>query len=134
MSINWLAHPKDTNFDAALSYLILAVGHPAAKRLFDKLHAATIEEFAAKDILRAADTQALPLQTEHVQDNLKIMKKGQEIGPVLLCRGARSRSRSGGDSSGDGIRQQRWRGAIVAVTSCRPYARAVSPPFGPALA
>jgi hypothetical protein len=86
MSINWLANPKDTNFDAALSYLILVVGHPVAKRLVDKLHTAAIEEFAAKDILRAANTQALPLQTEHVQDNLKKMKKGQEIGPVLLCR------------------------------------------------
>jgi hypothetical protein len=86
MSINWLDHPKDTNFDSAMSYLILAVGHPIAKQLVDKLHKAAIEKFAAKDILRAANTQALPIQTEHVQDNLEKMKKGQEIGPVLLCR------------------------------------------------
>ena len=86
MSINWLAHPKDTNFDAAMSYLILAVGHSVAQKLVDRLHKAAIETFAAKDILRAANTQALPLQTEHVQDNLEKMKKGHEIGPVLLCR------------------------------------------------
>ena len=86
MSIKWLAQAKEASFDAALSFLILEVGHENAAKLVEKLKKAKIECFAAKDILRAAGVQALPRNVEHVQTNLAKMQGGQEIGPVLLCR------------------------------------------------
>ena len=86
MEIKWLDKPNDSSFDAALSYLTLLVGNVKAKRMVKKLRKASVEHFAAKDILRAAQTQALPAKIEHVATNMKKIKSEQEIGPVLLCR------------------------------------------------
>lgn len=84
--IKWHTHVKDSNYDAAKSYLTLTYSHHEADRLFEKLKEAKIENFAAKDILRAAHMQALPADTEHVVVNLKKIKDGEELSPVLLCR------------------------------------------------
>jgi hypothetical protein len=75
MEIKWLDKPHDSSFDAALSYLTLLLGNVKAE-----------QHFAAKDILRAAQTQALPAKKNHVVLNIKKIKSEQEIGPVLLCR------------------------------------------------
>ena len=86
MEIKWLDKPHDGSFDAAHSYLTLLVGDVKAVRTVKKLRKASVEHFAAKDILRAAQTQALPAEIEHVATNIKKIKDEQEIGPVLLCR------------------------------------------------
>jgi len=86
MEIKWLGKPTDSSFDAALSYLTLLFGNLEAKRLVKKLRKASVEHFAAKDILRAAQSQALPTEVEHVSLNLQKIKSEKEIEPVLLCR------------------------------------------------
>jgi hypothetical protein len=84
--INWLEHPKDSNFDAALSYLTLLLGAEKAKRFVKKLRSGIVEEFLVKDILRAAHTQALSHKIDHVASNTKKITDKEAISPVLLCR------------------------------------------------
>ena len=86
MKINWLHHAKDSNFEAALSYLTLACGEKMALMLVNKLKKETVKYFAAKDILRAAVLKALSSNIEHVRKNIEKMKNNDEIGPVMLCR------------------------------------------------
>ena len=74
MEIKWLGKPTDSSFDAALSYLTLLFGNLEAKRLVKKLRKASVEHFAAKDILRAAQSQPLPTEVEHVSLNLQKIK------------------------------------------------------------
>ena len=86
IEIKWCKEPKESNFVAALSYLTLRCGHKEAEQLVKKLRKAKVEEFAAKDILRAAEMESLPANIEHVASNVKKMKNHDEVSPVLLCR------------------------------------------------
>lgn len=86
IKINWLPEAKDSNFNAAESYLTLVCGHAAAKKLVADLRKAKIEHFAAKDILRAAETEPFPANTQHVKTNITKIKNDEPLGPVMLCR------------------------------------------------
>ena len=86
IKINWLEEAKASNFDSAESYLTLVCGHVAAKKLVGELRKAKVEHFAAKDILRAAEIEAFPSNTEHVKTNINKVKNDEKLGPVMLCR------------------------------------------------
>jgi hypothetical protein len=85
---HWQDAPDAHDFPAAESYLALLVGRPAAARLVDDLQQElTLAHFAAKDILRAAGLPLLAADDSEVAADLKKVRDGKKLSPVLLAQG-----------------------------------------------
>jgi hypothetical protein len=85
---HWQSEPDAHDFPAAESYLSLLVGRPAAAALVDGLQRElTLEHFAAKDILRAAGLPLLAADDSEVAADLKKVRDGKKLSPVLLAQG-----------------------------------------------
>ncbi|GAC1436432.1 MAG: hypothetical protein NVSMB51_07880 [Solirubrobacteraceae bacterium] len=89
----WLAEPQKHDLQAAENFLSLELHakHVAiAVELLRKRRGKT-REFAAKDLLRAADLTPLPAENEGVAAKLKKIDANERISPVLLVRRKRGR-------------------------------------------
>jgi hypothetical protein len=85
---HWKDEPEDQDFVGAKSYLSLLVGAAAAAKLSKALRKQpTLEDFAAKDILRAAGLVLLSKDDLEVVADLKKIKAGEKLAPVLLVEG-----------------------------------------------
>ena len=82
----WLAEPEEHDFPAALDYLELVFQTEDAILIVDKLKKASTIEKKSKDILRASQLPLLPSNNIHVSQNIKKVKKGKKLSPVLLVR------------------------------------------------
>lgn len=89
MKIKWASQVAKDDFPAAEAYLSLIFPKADALKLVRKLKKAPLEEFAAKDILRAS---RLPLDTS--SDSLTAEKQkveqGKHLSPILLVRHERT--------------------------------------------
>jgi hypothetical protein len=83
----WERKAATQDYGAAQKYLTLLFRDAEARRLVKALRAAPTVEYAAKDILRASQTHLLDKDSPHVADDLKKIKKGKKLSPVLLIRG-----------------------------------------------
>jgi hypothetical protein len=83
----WKERPDAHDFPAALDYLILLMEEPAARKLVAKMHKAPTIHKKAKDLLRASRLPLLPRDNIHVAGDLKKIRKGKALSPVLLVRG-----------------------------------------------
>ena len=83
----WEAKASTHDYAAAEKYLTLLFTDQEAKRLVKALRAAPTTEYEAKDLLRASQTQLLSKDDPHVAEDLKKIKKGKKLSPVLLVRG-----------------------------------------------
>lgn len=83
----WLKEPDVHDFPAAFDYLELLYPPKESKLLVGKLRKATTISKKAKDILRASLLPLLPADNIHVSQNIKKVKKGKKLSPVLLVRG-----------------------------------------------
>ena len=83
----WLPEPEKHDFPAAQDYLELLFPAPKAKMLAAGLRKATTIQKKAKDILRASNLPLLPQENRHVKENLKKVKKGLKLSPILLVSG-----------------------------------------------
>ncbi|HEX3841251.1 MAG TPA: hypothetical protein VHU85_10705 [Acidimicrobiales bacterium] len=85
---HWKDEPEDEDIAGAKSYLSLLVGTTAAGKLSKALRKQeTLQHFAAKDILRAAGLALLGPDDSEVVADLKKIKAGEKLAPVLLVRG-----------------------------------------------
>ena len=85
---HWKDEPEDQDILGARSYLSLLVGPAAASKLSKALRKQkTLEHFAAKDILRAAGLALLDKDDSEVVADLKKIKAGEKLAPVLLVQG-----------------------------------------------
>lgn len=85
---HWQKEPEAQDFPAAESYLSLLVGRTAAATLATALREElALEHFAAKDILRAAGLPLLPADDSEVAADLKKVRQGKKLSPVLLAQG-----------------------------------------------
>jgi hypothetical protein len=82
----WLDEPEEHDFPAAVDYLELLYPINEAKALADKLKKAKTTVKKSKDILRASLLPLLPANNIHVSQNIKKVKKGKKLSPVLLVR------------------------------------------------
>jgi hypothetical protein len=87
--IQWLARPEDHDFDAAEQYLSLISApdervHPTIARLRT---AAVLEHQKAKDILRASGLPLLGVNDFHVARDIRKVRDGKKLSPILLVRG-----------------------------------------------
>lgn len=83
----WLSKPLEEDYRAARDYLTLLFKRPDVDGLIRRLHGARTAEYQAKDLLRASQTHLLEEDNPHVADQLKKIKKGKKISPVLLVKG-----------------------------------------------
>jgi hypothetical protein len=86
----WMDTPEEHDYPAAFDYLSLLMSDAAAAALVAKLKAAALTHRKAKDILRASGLPVLPRDNAHVAHDLKKIRDGKKLSPVLLVRGDRS--------------------------------------------
>ena len=87
MSARWLTDPEERHAKAAEDYLTLVTNVDEARRLVVAMGAAGNETHAAKDLLRASNLPVLPATEPHVRRDLKKIRAGTALSPVLLVRG-----------------------------------------------
>lgn len=86
----WMDAPEDHDYQAAQSFLSLLTTESEASALVEKLKVAELCHYKAKDLLRASRLGPLPRENVHVAHDLKKIKDGKKLSPVLLVRGDRA--------------------------------------------
>jgi hypothetical protein len=84
---HWKADPETHDYPSAAAYLSLLLTASEVKAAVARLQAAPITYAKAKDLLRASALPRLPLDNAHVALDLKKVKAGRKLSPVLLLRG-----------------------------------------------
>jgi len=80
-------NPAPHDFEAAADYLTLLFDEPTVRGVVRRLRTATITTKKAKDLLRASRLELLPVDDHELVRDLKKVKKGEQLSPVLLVRG-----------------------------------------------
>lgn len=86
IEIAWLHEPEEHNYPAALSYLLLVYNEQKATTCLKKLKRSEISEFKAKDIFRASGLSLLGISNAHIEKDLKKIRSGRKLSPLLLVR------------------------------------------------
>lgn len=86
-SEHWNPDPDERDFPAAADYLELLLPGEVVTRIVAALKKAETVQKKAKDLSRASRLPLLPADNSHVAQDLKKVKKGARLSPVLLVRG-----------------------------------------------
>jgi disulfide oxidoreductase YuzD len=86
VEIHWLNKPQDHDYPSAASYLSLIYDEKTSAAFVAKLQDAPLVEFKAKDIFRASNTDPLGVSNLHVRRNIKKIKSGELLSPLLMVR------------------------------------------------
>jgi hypothetical protein len=92
MQVKWLAQPEDHDYQAAADYLTMVAEPDAVDKTVAALRNAKPVYRKAKDILRAAQLDLLPVSNTHVVIDLKKIADGKKLSPILLVRGDANRA------------------------------------------
>jgi hypothetical protein len=84
--IKWHKQPQKHDYPAARAYLNLLLQPRDAKKIVDKLKRAPVQEFAAKDVLRAANLPLLSLSDSDVKQDRTLIRHKKALSPILLYR------------------------------------------------
>ena len=85
--VRWKGRPLEKDFAAAAGFLSLIYPTARGHRLLAALRRATMVRHPAKDLLRASRLPLLPSDEWHVETDLRRIRKGKALSPVLLIRG-----------------------------------------------
>ena len=83
----WGEEPDEHDYPAAADYLALLAPAAQISEIVAALKQAPIVHKKAKDLLRASCLALLPKDNPHVQRDLKKIKKGTALSPILAVRG-----------------------------------------------
>ena len=83
----WGETPDEHDYPAAADYLALLAPAAQISEIVAALKQAPIVHKKAKDLLRASCLALLPKDDPHVQRDLKKIKKGTALSPILVVRG-----------------------------------------------
>ena len=83
----WKKEPDKHDYPAAANYLSLIADAAVVADIVARLKKAPITTYQAKDLLRAARLDLLPVSDVHVAADLSKMIRGVKLSPVLLVRG-----------------------------------------------
>ena len=83
----WAREPEADDFQAVGNYLRLLLTPDAVTTVVDLLRRSAMLQGRANDLLRAADLPLLPIDDPEVAKDLKKVKRGEVLSPVLLVRG-----------------------------------------------
>jgi hypothetical protein len=89
----WAAKPGEKDLLAALSYLSLLLPTPKAKDVMRKARRTPVSQHVAKDLLRASNLPLLESDEAHVAADLKRIRKGKALAPIILVQGDLTRGR-----------------------------------------
>jgi hypothetical protein len=84
---HWASEPEAHDFPAAAVYLSLLLGPGLVEAVVDELRRAPTIRHRANDLLRASALALLPADDPSVVRDLKKVKQGSRLSPVLLVRG-----------------------------------------------
>jgi hypothetical protein len=84
---HWKSDPEPHDFPAAGNYLSLTLRRADALAAVRRMKAAANSQHMAKDLLRASRLPLLPIDDTEVMRDLKKIRKGELLSPVLLVRG-----------------------------------------------
>jgi len=85
-SEHWQLEPDPSDYDAASRYLSLRLSKDRASALAADFESAPIVRHRANDLLRSSGLPLLPENDPEVAKDLKRVKKGEKLAPVLLVR------------------------------------------------
>jgi hypothetical protein len=86
-AVLWGNEPDEHDYPAAEDYLALLATPAQVTEIVVALEAAPVVFKKAKDLLRASRLPLLPADDAHVARDLKKIKKGKQLSPILLVRG-----------------------------------------------
>ena len=86
-AVLWGNEPDEHDYPAAADYLALLASAAQISEIVAALKKAPIVYKKAKDLLRASSLGLLPIDNPHVQVDLKKIKKGKALSPILVVRG-----------------------------------------------
>ncbi|MGC2208420.1 MAG: hypothetical protein WA724_11335 [Candidatus Dormiibacterota bacterium] len=84
---HWKSEPDPHDYPAASAYLSLTLGRTDVAAVVRKLKAAPVSHGKAKDLLRASRLPLMPMENLEVLRDLRTVRKGGLLSPVLLVRG-----------------------------------------------
>jgi hypothetical protein len=84
---HWKTKPDDHDYPAAANYLGLLAPEAVIDHIVEGLKKSSISHFKAKDLLRSSELPLLPADNPSVVRDLKKVKRGEQLSPVLLVRG-----------------------------------------------
>lgn len=83
----WQDRPEEHDYPAAESYLKLLFPAREAEAVVEALRSGgVLEHFKAKDILRASGLPLLPADNAHVLADIKKVRDGKALSPILMVR------------------------------------------------
>ena len=82
----WLNDPESHDYTAAADYLSLLYPEEIANIIAERLKNVPTIKKKAKDILRASKLSLLPQTNFHVREDMRKVKKGKKLSPILLVR------------------------------------------------
>ncbi len=85
---HWKEEPDERDYPAAHDYLSLLLDEPDVDRMVKALKDAPIIHRKAKDLLRASRLPLLSPENPEVIKDLRKVRLGERLSPVLLVRGA----------------------------------------------
>ena len=85
--LEWAEKGEAQDYQAAVHFLSLLCSLSKASAIVKRLRSTSLVEYAAKDLLRAANLPLLPSEDAHVNNDLKRIQKAKPLTPVLLVRG-----------------------------------------------
>jgi hypothetical protein len=83
----WGDEPDEHDYPAAADYLALLATAEQIGEIVAALKKAPVAQKKAKDLLRASRLALLPKDNPHVQRDLKKIKNGKRLSPILAVRG-----------------------------------------------
>lgn len=83
----WLAQPEESDYEAAAQYLTLVLAEDRSRAVATRLGDSPMLRHRANDLLRASALPLLPPDDPEVVKDLKKVRKGKKLSPVLLVRG-----------------------------------------------
>ncbi len=92
-TVKWKARPATEDVLASQRYLSLLFRDSDAKRLADQARTGGVTKHVAKDLLRACRLPLLPIDEKHVAQDLKRIRKGKALSPVLVIQGDLNKTR-----------------------------------------
>ena len=85
---SWKAEPDAHDYPAAADYLSLLLAPPLVAVAVARLRSAELVHYKAKDLLRASGLPLLPAKDPDCARDLRGVRAGRKLSPVLLVRGA----------------------------------------------
>ena len=84
--INWLLDVEEHDYPAAESYLRIIYTEDKVSEISRRFRSAALVHFKAKDIFRASQLSLLGVSNSHVEKDVKKIKAGEGLSPLLLLR------------------------------------------------